>query len=62
MHTYKARQVAKGFKQTQGIDYDETFSPVAMLKSIRILIVIAAYHDYEIWEMDVNAAFLNGVS
>ena len=48
VHTYKARLVAKGFKQTHGIDYDETFSPVAMLKSIRILIAIAAYHDYEI--------------
>ena len=60
MHTYKARQVAKGFKQTHGIDYDETFSPVAMLKSIRILIAIVAYHDYEIWQMDVKTAFLNG--
>ena len=48
VHTYKARLVAKGFKQTHGIDYDETFSPVTMLKSIRILIAIAAYHDYEI--------------
>ena len=60
MHTYKARLVAKGFKQTHGIDYDETFSPIAMLKSIRVLIVIAAYHDYEIWQMDVKIAFLNG--
>ena len=50
----------KGFKITHGIDYDETFSPVAMLKSIRILIAIAAYHDYEIWQMDVKTAFLNG--
>ena len=48
VQTYKARLVAKGFKQTHGIDYDETFSPVAMLKSIRILIAIAAYYDYEI--------------
>ena len=60
MHTYKARLVAKGFKQTHGIDYDETFSPVAILKSIRILIAIAAYHDYEIWKMDVKTVFLNG--
>ena len=60
VHTYKARLVAKGFKQTHGIDYDETFSPIAMLKSIRILIVIVAYHDYEIWKMDVKTAFLNG--
>ena len=57
---YKARLVAKGFRQVQGVDYDETFSPVAMLKSIRILLAIAAYHDYEIWQMDVKTAFLNG--
>ncbi|KAI3777237.1 hypothetical protein L1987_47035 [Smallanthus sonchifolius] len=60
IQTYKARLVAKGFTQTQGIDYDETFSPVAMIKSIRILLAIAAYHDYEIWQMDVKTAFLNG--
>ena len=56
---YKARLVAKGFRQKQGIDYDETFSPVAMLKSIRIMLAIAAYYDYEIWQMDVKTAFLN---
>ena len=60
LHTYKARLVAKGFTQTHGIDYDETFSPVAMIKSIRILFAIAAYYDYEIWQMDVKTAFLNG--
>ncbi|KAJ9549604.1 hypothetical protein OSB04_022147 [Centaurea solstitialis] len=42
------------------IDYDETFSPVAKIKSIRILLAIAAFHDYEIWQMDVKTAFLNG--
>src|SRR6187200_2481803 len=57
---YKARLVAKGFSQVQGIDYDETFSPVAMLKSVRIMLAIAAYFDYEIWQMDVKTAFLNG--
>ena len=59
VETYKARLVAKGFRQKQGIDYDETFSLVAMLKSIQILFAIAAYHDYEIWQMDVKTAFLN---
>src|SRR4051812_32176360 len=58
--TYKARLVAKGYRQIQGIDYEETFSPVAMVKSIRILLAIAAYYDYEIWKMDVKTAFLNG--
>jgi hypothetical protein len=40
--------VAKGFKQIHGIDYDEIFSPVAILKSVQILLAIAAYFDYEI--------------
>jgi hypothetical protein len=44
----------KGFQQIQGVDYDETFSPIEMLKSIRILVPIAAYFDYEIWHMDVK--------
>ena len=57
---YKARLVAKGYKQIHGIDYDETYSPVAMLKSIRILLAIAAHYDYEIWQMDVKTPFLNG--
>ncbi|KAJ9560965.1 hypothetical protein OSB04_006125 [Centaurea solstitialis] len=60
VHTFKARLVAKGFTQTHGIDYDETFSPVAMLKSIRILMAISAYFNYEIWQMDVKTTFLNG--
>ncbi|KAJ9561114.1 hypothetical protein OSB04_006274 [Centaurea solstitialis] len=60
VHTFKARLVAKGFTQTHGIDYDETFSPIAMLKSIRILMAISAYFNYEIWQMDVKTAFLNG--
>ena len=54
------RLVAKGYGQVQGIDYDETYSPVAMLKSVRIILAIAAYFDYEIWQMDVKTAFLHG--
>ena len=61
VHIHKARLVAKGYRQVQGVDYDETFSPVAMLKSIRIILAIAAYFDYEIWHMDVKIAFLNGM-
>ncbi|KAJ9566025.1 LOW QUALITY PROTEIN: hypothetical protein OSB04_001991 [Centaurea solstitialis] len=60
VHTFKARLVAKGFTQTHGIDYDKTFSPVAMLKSIRILLAISTYFNYEIWQMDVKTVFLNG--
>ena len=60
METYKARLVAKGYTKKEGIDYKETFSPVAMLKSIRILLSIAAHLDYEIWQMDVKTTFLNG--
>ena len=58
--TYKARLVAKGYKQRQGVDFDETFSPIAMLKSIRILLVVVAYYDYEIWQMDIKTTILNG--
>ncbi|GJR75678.1 retrotransposon protein, putative, ty1-copia subclass [Tanacetum coccineum] len=60
VHTYKARLVAKGFTQTLRIDYEETFSPVAYIRAIRILIAIDAFYDYEIWQMDVKTVFLNG--
>nr|GFB97658.1 putative retrotransposon Ty1-copia subclass protein [Tanacetum cinerariifolium] len=60
VHIYKARLVAKGFTQTPGIDYEETFSPVADIRAIRIPIAIATYYDYEIWQMDIKTAFLNG--
>ena len=47
--TYKARLVAKGYSQKPGFDCEDTFVPVAMLKSIRILLSIAMHLDYEIW-------------
>ena len=48
----------KGFRQVQDVDYDESFSLVSMLKSIRIMLAIAAF--YEIWQMDNKTAILNG--
>ena len=60
VHIYKARLVAKGFRQVHGVDYDESFSPVAMLISVWIMLATVAYFDYEIWQMDVKIAFLNG--
>ncbi|GKE77097.1 retrotransposon protein, putative, ty1-copia subclass [Tanacetum coccineum] len=52
VNTYKARLVAKGYTLLYGVDYEETFSLAAYIRDIRILISIAAYYDYEIWQMD----------
>nr|GEW39124.1 hypothetical protein [Tanacetum cinerariifolium] len=60
VHTYKAHLVTKFYTQLYGVDYEEMFSPVTAIRAIRILISIAAYCDYEIWQMDVKNAFLNG--
>nr|GEV06649.1 retrotransposon protein, putative, Ty1-copia subclass [Tanacetum cinerariifolium] len=60
VHTYKARLVAQGYTQLYGVNYEETFSPVADIRAIRILISIMAFYDYEIWQMDGKTAFLNG--
>ncbi|GKC51697.1 retrotransposon protein, putative, ty1-copia subclass [Tanacetum coccineum] len=60
VRTYKAHIVAKGFTQTTWINYEETFSHVADIRAIRILIAITAFYDYEIWQIDVKTAFLNG--
>ena len=58
-HIHKVWLLAKVFKQILGVDYDEIFSPVAMLKSIRIVLATAAFCDYEIWQMDIKMTFLN---
>jgi hypothetical protein len=57
---YKARFVAHGFSQKEGIDYDEIFSPVARYTSIRIIISLVAVFGWKIHQMDVKTAFLNG--
>jgi hypothetical protein len=56
----KARLVAQGYSQKEGIDYGETFAPVARLESIRMLLAYAAHHDFILHQMDVKSAFLNG--
>jgi hypothetical protein len=52
--------VAKGYAQVAGLDFEETFAPVARLESIRILLAYAAHHSFRLLQMDVESAFLNG--
>jgi hypothetical protein len=56
----KARLVAKGYSQVEGLDFDETYEPVARLESIRTLLTYATYHGFKLYQMDVKSAFLNG--
>ena len=56
----KARLVAQGHTQVEGIDFDETFAPVACLESIHLLIAYASHHNFKLQQMDVKSAFLNG--
>ena len=58
---YKDQFVAWGFSQVEGVDYDETFAPVARYTSIRALISIVAKMGWKIHQMDVKTAFLNGL-
>ncbi|GJU62037.1 retrovirus-related pol polyprotein from transposon TNT 1-94 [Tanacetum coccineum] len=56
----KASLVAQGYNQQEGIDYDETYAPVARLESIRILLAYACALEFKLYQMDVKSAFLNG--
>jgi hypothetical protein len=57
----KARLVAQGFSQVEGLDFGETFAPVALLKAIKILLAFAASKGFKLYQIDVKSAFLNGV-
>ena len=60
LNKYKARLVVRGNNQEFGIDYEETFAPVARAESVRIVLSIAAFHDMEMKQFDIKTAFLNG--
>ncbi|KAK1697026.1 hypothetical protein QYE76_013723 [Lolium multiflorum] len=56
----KARLVAQGFAQIEGMDFEDTFAPVARLEAIRLLLAFASFHNFKLYQMDVKSAFLNG--
>jgi hypothetical protein len=56
----KVGLVTKGYSQVEGLKFDETFAPVARLESIRMLLAYATHHDFNLYQMDVKSAFLNG--
>jgi hypothetical protein len=58
---HKARLVVDGRKQIQGIDYDRVFAPTSHMATVRVLLTVAAHHDYDVYQVDVKTAFLNGI-
>jgi hypothetical protein len=56
----KARLVAKGYTQVEGLDFGETYAPLARLEAIRILLAFATHHNFKLQQMNVKSAFLNG--
>ena len=57
----KARLVAQGYRQEEGIDFDESFAPVARLEAIRIFLAFTAFKKFKVYQMNVKSAFLNGL-
>ena len=57
----KARLIAKGYSQEEGIDYEDTYAPVARLEAIRMLLAFACFKNFKLFQMDVKSAFLNGL-
>ncbi|CAM8963219.1 unnamed protein product [Rhodiola kirilowii] len=57
----KARLVAQGYTQIEGVDFDETFTPVARLEAIRLLLALACHLKCKLFQMDIKSAFLNGL-
>jgi hypothetical protein len=56
----KARLVCKGYAQVEGVDFEETFSPVARIEAIRMFLAFACYKKFKVYQMDVKSTFLNG--
>nr|GFD51574.1 copia protein [Tanacetum cinerariifolium] len=57
----KARLVAVGYSQQEGIDYDETFVPAARIEAIRLFLAYVAHKDFIVFQMNVKTSFLNGI-
>ena len=60
MKRNKARLVCKGYTQVEGVDFEETFAPVARLEAIRMFLSFSCYTNFILYQMDVKPAFLNG--
>ena len=57
---YKAQLVARGFSQQYGLDYEQTFSPMAKITTVQVLLALAACKSWKLWQMDFKNAFLHG--